>query len=194
MAQTIDPILLFKEWHQEEVAATEVAIPSACCLSTIGLDGFPNARMVSLKDVVEGRFIVTCPLNSRKAMEIDRHNKVALTFWWPHTERQVRVQGVASWISDNDADRYFAERDQHIQILTWASEQGAPLGSIQELRERYERMKSKLTSPISRPDKWGGFAIGPVRIELMQFRHDRFHERQLFEKADGYWKSIFLQP
>ncbi len=39
-----------------------------------------------------------------------------------------------------------------------------------------------------------GFAIDPVRIEFMQFRHDRFHERRVFEKVEEGWEVRLLQP
>jgi pyridoxamine 5'-phosphate oxidase len=194
MPHTKDPIELFQKWYQQELQDAQVAIPSACCLSTAGLDGHPNARMVSLKEVADGRFIITCPLNSRKALEIGQNGKVSLTFWWTRTERQVRVQGKAERISDAEADRYFAEREEHIQVLTWASEQGETLESLDELRDRYEQMASKHGRPVPRPGKWGGFAIVPVRIEFMQFRHDRFHERLLFQRREGEWDGRFLQP
>jgi pyridoxamine 5'-phosphate oxidase len=189
-----DPIELFENWYQQELGAAQFAIPSACCMCTAGIDGFPNARMVSLKEVADARFIITCPLNSRKAQEIVQNNKVALTFWWTRTERQVRVQGTAERISDAEADRYFAEREEHIQILAWASEQGGSLKSLDELRDRHEREASKLGRPVPRPEKWGGFAIDPLRIEFMQFRNDRFHERRLFEKREGKWEWRLLQP
>lgn len=45
----MNPIELFKEWQTEEQVKGNVKHRTACCLSTIGLDGFPNARYVSLK-------------------------------------------------------------------------------------------------------------------------------------------------
>jgi pyridoxamine 5'-phosphate oxidase len=46
-------------------------------------------------------------LNPRKGHEINLCNKVALTFWWVETERQVRIQGEATQISKALADKYF---------------------------------------------------------------------------------------
>ena len=94
----MDPFLTFEEWYQEELNQTQVNIPSACCLSTNGLDGYPNARFVSLKEITNGAFVVTGPLNSRKGLEISQSSKVSLTFWWTLTERQVRIQGDAETI------------------------------------------------------------------------------------------------
>lgn len=44
-----DPIALFKQWLTEAIAA-KIREPNAMCVSTIGLDGYPNSRMVLLKD------------------------------------------------------------------------------------------------------------------------------------------------
>src|SRR5215217_8011137 len=111
----MNPFQLFKDWYGLELQLAKVRIPSACCLSTSGLDGYPNARFVSLKDVVDNTFIVTGPMSSRKGNEIDRSNKVALTFWWTETERQVRIQGEAKKISAQLADKYFFERSRNSQ-------------------------------------------------------------------------------
>src|SRR5690606_31919825 len=106
------PIAYFNKWFQEELNLTKVRIPYACCLSTMGTDGYPNARFVSLKEVTESSFVVTGPIISRKGIEINTNNKVALTFWWTETERQVRIQGDATTISGKLADKYFAERSR----------------------------------------------------------------------------------
>jgi len=87
MRQT--PIEIFTRWFKEELKLTKVRIPTASCLSTVGQDNYPNARFVSLKEIVESNFIVTGTLTSRKGFEINETNKVALTFWWTETERQI---------------------------------------------------------------------------------------------------------
>jgi pyridoxamine 5'-phosphate oxidase len=111
----------FNTWFNEELKLTKASIPTACCLSTIGTDGFPNARFVSLKAVMGETFIVTGTLASRKGTEINKTNKVALTFWWPETARQVRIQGSAAQISDKLADQFFAERNRDSQIVSIVS-------------------------------------------------------------------------
>ena len=77
----ITPIEYFNKWFNEELQLTKVRIPTACCLSTIGTDDYPNARFVSLKGIINNSFIVTGPVTSRKGIEINRSSKVALTFW-----------------------------------------------------------------------------------------------------------------
>jgi pyridoxamine 5'-phosphate oxidase len=180
------PIMLFQSWYAEELAISQVLIPSACCLSTIGLDGFPNARFLSLKEVREGKFIITGPLDSRKGLEIDKCLKVALSFWWEGTGRQVRVQGTVKKISAKEADRYFFERNKESQVVATVSRQGMLLEDIEELEQKYHEPLE-----INRPAQWGGVAIDPIRME---FSASRFHRRVWYEKLGEEWKSSRLQP
>ena len=185
----------FNKWFDEELKLTKAGIPTACCLSTIGTDDYPNARFVSFKGIIENNFIITGPVTSRKGMEINRTNKVALTFWWTGTERQVRVQGNATFINDQLADKYFSERSRESQIVSIVSKQGQKLDNIGELNKKYEDIESGFPGQsIPRPDTWGGFSIEPVRIEFLEFKQNRFHERKLFESVNGKWKITELQP
>lgn len=189
----MDPIALFQNWFREELQQTTVKIPTACCLSTTGLDGYPNARFVSMKEVVDGCFIVTGPLRSRKALEIAQSGKAALTFWWTQTERQVRVQGDVTLISEQLADQYFAARNKDSRIVSLVSRQGQELTDMDALMAQYNLLDQEEAGP-ARPEDWGGFAIRPVRIEFLAFQSTRFHDRQLYEFADGQWAMKRLQP
>src|SRR5438309_3912875 len=101
----MDPLQKFGEWYSEELRQSNARIPSACCLSTIGLDGYPNARIVSLKEVKNEKFIFTGSLTTRKGLEIANKNKIALTFWWSATEKQIRIQGDTLKIPDTAAEK-----------------------------------------------------------------------------------------
>jgi pyridoxamine 5'-phosphate oxidase len=48
-----DPFLQFSQWLKEAVEA-EVLEVNAMCLSTVSKDGFPNSRVVLLKELDEG--------------------------------------------------------------------------------------------------------------------------------------------
>ncbi|HWJ26938.1 MAG TPA: pyridoxal 5'-phosphate synthase [Flavisolibacter sp.] len=191
----MDPIKLFKDWLTEELKLATVRIPTACCLSTNGLDNFPNARFVSFKEIIDNKFIITGPLSSRKGIEIENLNKVALTFWWTETERQVRIQGEAILISDKQAEKYFDERNFESKIVSSICEQGQFLMSLSLLNERFSKMEEEYKGKfIKRPLNWGGYMINSVRIEFMKFKPTRFHERILFQREDEQWIINQLQP
>ncbi len=123
----IDPVEWCRQLYADETGRTTSNVPAACCLSTIGTDGYPNARFVALKDVRADGFIVTGPLKSRKGMELDANPRAALTFWWPHTEKQVRVQGDVRPISEDEANKFFYDRSRESQLLALVSRQGEML-------------------------------------------------------------------
>lgn len=185
----------FNNALQQEIQQRKVKLPYACCLSTVGLDGFPNARFVSLKEVLDGKFVVTGALTSRKGIEIEEDNKVALTFWWPETAQQVRIQGVASQLPDVLADQYFSERNRESQIVSTVSQQGAILDDLRILGQQFEQLAQQPdTRGIPRPENWGAYAIAPLRIEFLVFSEARFHDRTLYELTDSGWTAVKLQP
>lgn len=187
------PIELFTKWFNEEIELSKVSIPTAACLSTIGTDNFPNARFISLKEIIDNCFIVTGPLNSRKGIEIENNNKVALTFWWTETERQVRIQGIATKISNQLADKYFSERDLNSQIVSIICEQGTQIDNLKLLEDRIKETTLENTK-ITRPENWSGFSIDPIRIEFMEFKKTRFHDRKLFELENEEWITKQIHP
>ncbi len=189
------PFEKFKQWYREEKTLSELRIPSACCFSTLGLDGYPNARFVSLKELRNETFIITGPLNSRKGLEVAAHSKVSLTFWWTKTERQVRIQGDAFQISDKDAQTYFAARNRDSKIVSTIFEQGQEIESFEKLDRFFESKKEGLKSiAIEKPQAWSGFYIEPIRIEFMDFQKSRLHRRELFEKISDEWINKIIQP
>jgi pyridoxamine 5'-phosphate oxidase len=189
------PIELFKVWYSEEQKIGHTGVLSPCCLSTIGTDGFPNARFVSLKEIQNDCFIVTGTMSSRKGTEIEKNNKVALTFWWDATRKHIRVQGTATRINDDDADRFFYRRDRDSQIVSVVSRQGAELHDLEKLEMKYHEFeRSYQDTLIQRPVDFGGYAISPVRIELMEFKETRFHIRTVYELNNGTWNHKYLQP
>jgi len=191
----MDPLNKFQNWYLEELAETNDKIPSACCFSTIGTDGYPNARFVSLKDVRNGQFIVTGPLNSRKGLEIEQTPMAALTFWWPVTQKQVRVQGDVHSLDAAEADLYFRERPAEAQIVSLVSEQGKLLEDADFLDKRFSHFQKLYENrEVPRPDDWGGFSITPVRMEFLLFSGSRFHERILYTREGQQWKEKSLQP
>ena len=191
----MNPITIFNEWLQQEKNVSAAAFPDTCCFTTIGLDGFPNSRFVSLKAVKGSAFIVTGSLASRKGLEVKADAKVALTFWWPVTEKQVRIQGIAFPITPEEADIYFAERDIAAKIAATVCRQGQELEAPELLKNDFlQKVAGNANRPVPRPGDWGGYSIEPLRIELMEFRRDRFHHRTLFERHDTVWRHKNLQP
>ena len=187
------PIEIFTEWFGEELKLSKTRIPTAVCLSTCGIDNYPNARFVSFKELIDNSFIITGPLNSRKGIEIENNNKVALTFWWTESERQVRIQGTATKISEQLANKYFKERNLNSQAVSFICEQGKEIYNLEQLEKKVLE-KVAGNNKINRPKNWSGFSVKPIRIEFMEFKKTRFHDRKLYEFENGKWNLKQIQP
>ena len=64
-----DPFLQFSQWLKEAVEA-EVLEVNAMCLSTVSKDGFPNSRVVLLKELDEG-FVFFTNYESAKGKDLE---------------------------------------------------------------------------------------------------------------------------
>ena len=193
--KTPDPFQTLGAWFYEELAKAPLKYPASCVVSTIGLDGFPNARTVSIKEVKPPHFIFTTHLDAKKGLEIQNNNKVALTFWWDHSQRQIRVQGIAKLLSDEEADAYFRARSKSAQAICSVSHQSKPLQDEKNLRNAYtEKLVEYAENPIPRPSHWGGFKILPARIEFLELKESRFHNRICYTLVEDVWQVTQLQP
>lgn len=189
-----DPITQFQNWFEEAVAQSTEAIPSACCLSTRGLDGYPSARFVSLKEVADGKFLIAGSMTSRKGQEIKLHPKAGLTFWWAEAARQVRIQGDVTFVEKSQVEALFRARSRESQVVSALCDQGTEIDHPDILEIAFGQMKEKHAGDrIEVPAGWGAICIDPKRIEFMEFKESRLHVRELFEKSNGWVKS-YLAP
>jgi pyridoxamine 5'-phosphate oxidase len=189
-----NPFDQFKIWLHEAIDS-KVPEVNAMCLSTIGLNGFPNARIVLLKEMDHG-FVFFTNYESEKGQEIKANPNASLTFFWPELERQVRIMGQIEKVSDQESDTYFLSRPKSSQIGAWTSPQSKVIADRAELNLRLEKMEERFsTEAITRPIHWGGYRLLPIKIEFWQGRPSRLHDRICYEKqSDGTWGISRLAP
>jgi pyridoxamine 5'-phosphate oxidase len=87
-----EPRELFEQWLRG-AAASGVAEAHVATLSTVGVDGLPDARALILKDVGPRGWAVAGPRSSAKAEQLAVHPVAALSFWWQPIVRAVRLRG-----------------------------------------------------------------------------------------------------
>lgn len=190
-----DPFLQFSQWLKEAVDA-EVLEVNAMCLSTVSKDGFPNSRVVLLKELDEG-FVFFTNYESSKGKELESNPKASLTFFWAEIERQVRIVGTVSKVSAEESDAYFLSRPYGSQLGAWASPQSQEIVSRDVIETNQKDLERKFTElAIIRPPHWGGYRLVPHRVEFWQGRPSRLHDRICYEKVLGSssWKVVRLAP
>jgi pyridoxamine 5'-phosphate oxidase len=165
-------------------------------LATATPDGRPSARVVLLKGYDERGFVFHTNYAGRKGRELERNPYAALVFYWDKLERQVRVEGGVSRVSDEESDAYFKSRPRGGRIGAWVSEQSRPVESRAVLEERLRRLEEEYEGreEIPRPPHWGGYRVTPEAIEFWQGREKRLHDRLLYVREAGGWTIKRLQP
>jgi len=192
-----DPIARFLALFDLAKRTPQIMEPTGMVLSTVGDDGRPSSRVVLLKGVDEEGFVFYTNLESRKGREALARPSVALLFWWHPLEVQVRVEGAAQRVGDEDADAYFASRPRGSQLGAWASDQSRPLKSREELEARLAELTERFEGmPVPRPPHWSGLRVRPLSIEFWKNRTNRLHERHLYarEKPGAPWSFALLNP
>ena len=190
-----DPIDQFDKWWQQAIKA-EIDEANAMTLATSSADGMPSARIVLLKDFNKDGFVFFTNYKSFKAMNLEENPKACLVFFWGELERQVRITGLVTKVSDEVNDRYYFSRPKGSQLGAWASPQSQVIPDRDWIDAAYLQVSEKYKdSELKRPPHWGGYNVQPVIVEFWQGRPSRLHDRiQYSLRQDGKWKIERLAP
>ena len=152
--------------------------------------------MVLLKDYNDDGFVFYTNLNSDKSKAIKKNPKISMCFHWKSLLRQVRIIGLASKVSDREADEYFNSRSYGSRIGAWASDQSSELKIREDLLISIERYKEKFPNEnkVPRPDHWSGWRLHPEEFEFWLDGENRIHERLKYIKKKNIWEKILLSP
>ena len=190
-----DPIKQFNVWWQDAMEA-KITEANAMTLATASADGIPSARTVLLKGFSEQGFIFFTNYNSFKGQQLAENPKACLVFFWKELERQVRITGIVSKITEEESDAYFLSRPHESQVGAIASPQSQVVESRQWLDDRYSKLQAETEGKeLKRPAHWGGYLVNPIIVEFWQGRPGRLHDRiQYGLQDDGNWKIERLAP
>ncbi|HYK74201.1 MAG TPA: pyridoxamine 5'-phosphate oxidase family protein [Pseudoneobacillus sp.] len=84
----MDPHELFLEWFQVALSKG-VHEPHSMILSTTDKNGFPDARVLIIKDVDQYVWYFASSSFSEKGKQIEMNPHVAITFYWSLIGKQV---------------------------------------------------------------------------------------------------------
>ena len=190
-----NPINLFREWFNE-AKKSEINDPNAVALGTVDYKGYPSVRMVLLKDYNDDGFVFYTNFNSDKSKAIKKDPKISMCFHWKSLLRQVRIVGVASKVSDKEADEYFNSRSYESRIGAWASDQSSILIDRRDLLNSINNYREKFLNEdkVPRPNHWSGWRLKPEEIEFWLDGENRIHERLKYIKNKNIWEKVLLSP
>lgn len=187
-----DPMTMFRRWL-DDVIVTPMHEPNAMVLSTVK-DGQPSSRLVLLKGLDEG-FVFYTNYESRKADELAGNPRCSLLFPWHPVGRQVRVEGVASKVTQEESAGYFAGRPRDSQLGAWASPQSTVVPDRDALDARLAEVEDRFgADAVPLPTFWGGYRVVPEVVEFWQGRFGRLHDRLRYRRTGHAWVRERLAP
>tara|TARA_Y100001935_G_C17220996_1_gene465292 strand:- start:359 stop:961 length:603 start_codon:yes stop_codon:yes gene_type:complete len=188
------PILKVNEWINE-AELDSVSLPHAMNVSSINYEGRPASRMVLLKRISNEGLVFFTDYDGNKGKQIIASPFVALTFWWAKTNKQIRIEGECSKVSEKESDDYFHSRPRGSQISASVSLQSSELESYESLEKKSKQFEAEhLNKNIERPERWGGFLVRPTSIEFWIDQKNRLHKRELYTNNDSVWDMVLLSP
>jgi pyridoxamine 5'-phosphate oxidase len=189
-----NPFKQFDQWLAEALGA-EVPEPNAMTLSTVDLENKPHSRVVLLKGLDDDGFLFYSNYASDKGKEIAQNPNVSLCFVWLELERQVRIDGVAEKLSEEENEAYFKQRPYRSQLGALASNQSAEVPNRAFLEKKFEELEEKYgEGEVPKPESWGGYKVIPEAIEFWQGRRSRLHDRVKYELIADKWNIKRLSP
>jgi pyridoxamine 5'-phosphate oxidase len=181
----------------DEAAASGDREPTAMNLATADVAGRVSSRIVLLKGVDERGLRFFTNYQSDKGAQLEAHPQVALCLHWKQLRDgvQVRVEGVARKLLEEESDAYFASRARGSQIGAWASLQSQTLPDRDTFEQRVARCEHEYEGrEVPRPPHWGGFVVEPDMVEFWYGAQYRLHDRVRWSRHGQTWTHRLLYP
>ena len=194
----LDPeiVLIFRDLQEQAYAVGEPD-PTAMTLASADRHGRVSLRAVLLKQFDERGFVFYTNRHSHKGQQLADNPRAAIHFLWFKigNQVQVRAEGEVEWVSDADADAYFASRARDSQIGAWASLQSETLPDRATFERRMDEVRLRFEGkPVERPPHWSGYRLRPDMVEFWYGARYRLHQRDRWDWVDGRWQRRLLYP
>lgn len=120
-----------------------------------------------MRTAPERGFVFYTNFEGTKGRELLAHPKAALVFHWKSLERQVRVRGPVTTVTDAEADAYYASRPPLSRIGAWASKQSRPLEGRFARKRRSRAMRRNMLSVQFPEGCRSGFRVTPLEYRVL---------------------------
>lgn len=184
----------FKSWFHDALTAG-VREPHAMTVSTVDEQGYPDARVLILKNVDARGWHFAAKADSPKGRQLADTGRAALTFYWPHLARQVRLKGKAAALADEECMQDYQARPIESRISAVASRQSEVLVDREALERNLAETEAIMKEdPFSGMKKWRVYAVAPETVEFWQGDSSRLHKRVQYVQKEGVWQKHMLWP
>jgi pyridoxamine 5'-phosphate oxidase len=188
-----NPYILFKEKYDQALKAGQKDI-EAISISSFNKElNEVDSRYVNLKFISNKEFIFFTNYESPKAVAFNSHNQIAASFYWSSINLQIRIKAQIKKTSKKFNQKYFADRSRKKNALAISSNQSKQINS-------YSQVKNNFNSSLKKdnlkkcPQYWGGYSFTPYYFEFWEGHKSRINKREVFDRSDGAWRHLFLQP
>jgi pyridoxamine 5'-phosphate oxidase len=187
---------LFVDWL---TGALRAGVPDAqvAVLGSTGLDGAPDARVVTLRelDPVADVWSFHADARSPKGRQLAADPRAALTFYWPAQGRQVRVRGTVQTAEPERMAAVFRQLSPKSRTAALVGRQSEPLAGAAWFRAAWEVAEQELAQdPELVVPAYTQYGVRAEQVEFWQGSADRQHVRLVYRRAGADWTRELAWP
>ena len=187
------PYIIFKEKYNEAINAGQKNIEALSISSYDSKKNEVDSRYVNLKFIIAEEFIFFSNYNSPKAFAFNSNNQIAALIYWSSINVQIRMKAKIKKTSKEFNQNYFFNRSKEKNAIAISSNQSKLIDSYKQVKENYNN--SLKNDDLKKcPEHWGGYSFTPYYFEFWEGHESRINKREVFNKIDGLWKQLFIQP
>jgi pyridoxamine 5'-phosphate oxidase len=186
------PQQLFSEWFQVAID-NGVHEPHSMTLSTTDQNGFPDARVLIIKDVDQYGWYFASSTQSEKGKHIEDNPNIALTFYWSLVGRQVRIRGKAIAMDKELSAKDFLNRGTVARAIALLGKQSSILKEQSEFDKALIKQIDILQhNPTLVTPSWTLYRVVAKEVEFWQADEDRKHIRLRYSLKGDKWSKNLL--
>ena len=153
-------------------------------LATVGMERLPRLRTVVLRMVDdELKLTFYTDARSKKMMHLKENNKVGLLFFDPKKLLQIRIEGLARLVRDEETLKKYWPGVQPKARKDYTTV--APPGTLLEHPDQLEYLDEE--------NHFCMITVEAFRMEYLKL-HRPYHIRVRFSKTENLWTSEYLVP
>jgi len=194
-APPASPFTVARTWL-DGAADRDVSEPMSMTLATAGTDGRVSARTVDVKRLDDRGLVFGTSTLSPKGRQLADNPHAALQVYWRESMQQLRFEGRAVQLSDEESDALFADRSPKSRAATAIADQSDVLEprTLQDLIDDANVLLDESDDDVPRPEGWVAWRLEPDLVEFWQGSRDRMHRRLQYVRAGDGWDVARLQP